>query len=93
MKPSLITALTDSKSLLVLLPKNPYFDQVAAATSLYLGLSSKYEVTMVSPVPMVVEYNRLVGVEKISTEIGNKNLVIKVSAATVERVFYETDGV
>lgn len=93
MKPSLLTALTDSKSVLILLPKNPYFDQVAAATSLFLGLGSKYDITMVSPVPMVVEYNRLVGVEKITTEIGNKNLVIKVSASNVERVLYDTDGV
>ncbi len=93
MKPSLLTALTDSKSVLVLLPKNPYFDQVAAATSLYLGLQSKYEITMVSPIPMVVDYNRLVAVDKITTEIGNKNLVIKVSASGVERVLYDTDGI
>jgi len=97
MKPNLLSLLENSKSVLLILPKNPYFEQVAAATALTLALKGRYDVFVHSPTPMVVEFNRLVGVDKVTTELGNKNLVITLKdtypASNVERVLYDTDGV
>lgn len=87
--------LDNSKSILIVLPKNPYFDQVAAGLGLYLGLKDKKDVSITSSTPMVVEFNRLVGVNKIAGEVGNKNLVIKFSnyqADSIERVSYDIEG-
>lgn len=84
-----------SNSILVLLQKNPSFDQVAAALSLYLSLEGKKEIIISCPTPMKVEYNRLVGVDKISEEVGNKNLVIRFSdypAENIEKVSYDVEN-
>ncbi len=94
MTPALTQALADSKSVVIMLPKNPYFDQVAAALSLYLGLKDK-NATIVCDTPMTVEFNRLIGVNKVTTAVGNKNLVVKFidyPLANVERVNYDIDG-
>lgn len=96
MKPTLASALENTKSVLILLPKNPYFDQVAAACGLFLAIKDKYETTMHSPTPMLVEFNRLVGVDRVSNELANKNVIIKLinyPASQIERVLYDTDGV
>lgn len=88
--------LDSARSVLILLPKRPYFDQVAAGLSLYLSLVGKRDVDIVCPNPMLVEFNRLVGVDMVKTESGNKNLVIKISgykADDIERVSSEVkDG-
>lgn len=76
MNNTILQALEPSKSILVLLPKTAYFDQVAAALSLYLTFGNFKETTIVSPTPMTVEMNRLIGVNKITDDIGSKNLVI-----------------
>lgn len=76
-------------SILVLLPANPSFDEVAAGLSLNLSLKGRKDVNISCFTPMLVEYNRLVGVNKVSNELGNKNLVIKFvgyNARDVERV-------
>lgn len=73
-----LTSLVDSAaSLLVLLPTKPYFDQVAAGLGLFLSLRDRKETQISSPSSMVVEFNRLVGVNKITSEPGNKNLTIR----------------
>lgn len=85
-----------SKSLLILLPTNPYFDQAAAGLSLYLVFKDAKQVTIASPSPMLVEHNRLIGVDKITSEIGgSENLTIKFSsyrADDVERVSYDIES-
>jgi hypothetical protein len=84
-----------SKSILILLPKDLYFDYVAAGLSVFLALKDQKDVSIYSPTPMIVEFNRLVGVDKVSTDLGNKNLVINFldyDAANVERVVYDVDG-
>jgi hypothetical protein len=56
---------------------------------LYLTYKDKKDVSVNCPSPMVVEFNRLVGVQNITTEIGNKNMVISFSgydAHAVERI-------
>ena len=85
----------ESKSILILVPTNPHFDHVAAALSLYLGLSGKKETAIVCPTPMLVEFNRLVGVDKVVQELGNKNLIIRFQNYPVndlEKISYEIEN-
>jgi hypothetical protein len=97
MNDSFKNLLKDVKSILILLPKDPYFDQVAASLALSLSLKQAGKGVVIScPSPMLVEFNRLVGVDKITSELGNKNLVISFadydSESAIERVSYDTEG-
>ncbi|MBU0776767.1 hypothetical protein KKH23_04055 [Patescibacteria group bacterium] len=77
------------------MPTKPFFDQVAAGLSLYLSLREKKDVSISCPSPMVVEFNRLVGVNKITQELGNKNLVVRLvdyPAENIERVSYDIES-
>ncbi|MCH7640615.1 hypothetical protein IID22_00230 [Patescibacteria group bacterium] len=94
MENSLKSIIDQSSSILILLPERPYFDQVAAGLGLYLALRDKKEVSITNPSPITVEFNRLVGVDKITQELGNKNLVIKFGgykASDIERVSYDIE--
>ena len=85
-----------ANSVLILLAKNPYLDQVAAGLSLYLALKEVHQnVQIASSSAMMVEHNRLVGVDKVTMEPGNKNLVVRFSgyhADNIERVSYDVEG-
>lgn len=84
-----------AKSILILLPQKPYFDQVAAALALYLSLRGEREVDISCSTPMMVEFSRLVGVDKITSELGNKNLTLRLKnydAENIEKVSYDIDG-
>ena len=95
MENSFKNLIEQAKSILVVLPLGATFDQVAAGLSLYLGLrENQKDVQVYSPTPMIVEFNRLVGVNKVSQEIGNKNLVIKFrdyKAMNIDRVSYDIE--
>src|SRR4030042_6185163 len=94
MENSFKNIIDQSRSILILLPLKPYFDQVAAGLSLYLALKEQKNVQIVSPSPITVEFNRLIGVNKISQDMGNKNLVIKFTdykANDIERVSYDIE--
>lgn len=91
---SFSSAIESGNSFLVLLPKKPFFDQVAAGLALFLSIRDKKETIICSPSPMVVEFNRLVGVNKITGELGSKNLTIRFSdynANNIERVSYDIE--
>lgn len=95
MENSFNSLLGESKSILVLLPERPKFDEVAAGLSLYLTLSESKSVSIASSSPMVVEFNRLVGVNKIEDKLGSKNLVIyfkDYNADNVEKVSADVEG-
>jgi hypothetical protein len=95
MNSSLSTALEGSSAILVALPKNPNLDSVAAGLALYLTLKDSKKVEVYCPEEMRVEFNRLVGVNKIKTEAGNKNLIIKFKdykATDIERVSYDIEN-
>jgi hypothetical protein len=95
MENSLITLIDSATSVLVVLPTKPYFDQVAAGLSLYLSIVGRKEVSIFSPSPMTVGFNRLIGVNKISAELGSKNLTIKFAgydAANIDKVSYDIDN-
>lgn len=95
MQDSFKSIIDQCKSVLILLPTKPYFDQVAAGLALYLAIRQDKEAAISSPSPMIVEFNRLVGVNKITQELGNKNLIIKFSdykASDIERVSYDIEN-
>ncbi len=87
--------ISSANSILILLSDKPSFDQVAAAVSLYLSLRGIKDAVVSSPKPMTVEFNRLVGVDKITQELGNKNLTISFKdypAENIERVSADVEG-
>jgi hypothetical protein len=95
MENSFRSLIDSAQSILILLPTKPYFDQAAAGLSLYLSLRTDKNAQIASGSPMTVEFNRLIGVNKISQELGNKNLVIRFSdyqANNIERVSYDIEN-
>ena len=90
--------LESSKSVAILTRENPTVDGVASALSLYLALSAAgKQVTVACASPMTVEFNRLVGVDKITTGLnGNsgRNLVISFpyEEGSIEKVSYNIDN-
>ncbi len=95
MQNSFKSVIDKSKSILILLPTKPFFDQVAAGLSLYLSLRAQKQVQVCCPSPMTVEFNRLVGVNRITMDLGNKNLVIRFTdykANDIERVSYDIEN-
>lgn len=87
--------IDEANSILILLAERPNFDEVAAGLGLYLSLRGEKSVDIVCPSEMIVSFNRLVGVNKISTEVGNKNLVIRFKnyqAKDIEKVSYDIVG-
>ena len=95
MENSLLTLIDSAASVLIVLPTKPYFDQVAAGLSLYLSVHDRKEASIFCPSPMTVGFNRLIGINKISTEIGSKNLTIKFAgydATNIDKVSYDIDN-
>ncbi len=96
MENSLKALVGGAKSILILLPENPDFDAVASATSLFLSLSQETgkEINVYCPSPMIVEFNRLIAVNKIKNEIGNKNLSLtfeNYNPQGIEKVSWDID--
>ena len=95
MDESFSTLVDSASSILILLPSKPYFDQVAAGLSLYLSLRDKKPTVISSPSPMIVSFNRLIGINKITSEVGNKNLTItfpNYDANNIEKVSYDVEN-
>src|SRR3989344_8277787 len=95
MEKSFKSVIDASRNILVLLPRDPNFDQVAAALSLYLAIEGKKDIAISCPSQMRVEFNRLVGGDKIGEEIGSKNMVVKFvgyPAEQIERVSYDIEN-
>ena len=88
-----------SQSILIVLPVDPVFDEVAAGLALYISLGqAKKEVSVTCPSLMLVEFNRLVGVNKITAEVGGtggKDMVIRFKdyqAENIDRVSYDIEN-
>jgi len=97
MEDSFKSLIASAKSILILLPEKPNFDQVASGLSLFLALGQEQgkEVNVFCSTQMVVEFNRLVGVNKIKNELGNKNLGISFSNYNpqgIEKVSWDIDN-
>jgi len=87
--------LESAHSISLLLPHDPDYDSVAAALALSLSLKSAGKtVTVVCPDSMTVQFNRLVGVESVSSSISaGRSLVISFPDQTehVDKVSYNLD--
>lgn len=95
MENSFLSLIDSASSILIVLPTKPYFDQVAAGLSLYLSIHEKKNVSIFCPSPMMVGFNRLIGVNKVSQELGKKNLTIKFinyEAANIDKVGYDIEN-
>lgn len=93
MENSFGSIISTAKSILLLLPSDPNLDTVAAGLSVSLSLPQ--ENTVSSPSEMLVEFNRLVGVQKVRKDLGNKNLTIKFTdykADNIEKVSYDIEN-
>lgn len=87
--------ISEAQKILLALPPRPDFDQVASALALYLSLqASGKTVFVVCPTPMTVEFNHLVGVDKISDKIEGSDLIVSFDypADQIERVSYNDDN-
>jgi hypothetical protein len=92
MENGLAQIIDSAASILVLLPANPNFDTASAGLSLYMSVMDKKSVTVSCPSPITVGLNRIIGVQKITSELGNKNLTIKFKgydANNIEKVSYD----
>lgn len=96
MENSFASLINSSGDILILLPNKPFIDQIAAGLSLYLSLTESGKSVFIScPAPMVAEYSRLTGVDKVSSGLGNKNLVINLvnyDANSVDKVSYDIEN-
>lgn len=87
--------LDSAGSILLAIPQNPSQDAVAAALALYLSLKSYNKtVAVLASTPPVVRDSRLVGLDKIGSQVGGKNLVLTINAPedAVEKVTSNTEG-
>lgn len=89
-------AIVKAENLVIAIPSNPTFDEVAGGSALYLSLESfGKKVNIFCPSPMLVEFNKLVGVDRVTKEVGDKNLTITLRdypAQNIERVAYNING-
>ncbi len=95
MQSSFKEAIEKYKSILILLPVDPVFDEVASSLALYLTLKKNKSVQVLSPTPMIVEFNYLVSVNEIVQELGNKNLVISFNdykANDIDKVTWDIEN-
>ncbi|MBI4067741.1 hypothetical protein HY407_05140 [Candidatus Gottesmanbacteria bacterium] len=96
-EPQVKQVLDGSREILIALPRNPNVDSVASGLSLYLALSaSGKRVNIVSPSPMLVEFNQLVGVDKIGNNLANggRNLIVSFpyQEGSIEKVSYNIEN-
>lgn len=94
-KQSVPTELKDANSVVILLPKSPSFSDVASALSLYLALQgAQKDVEIACPSDMLVEANRLVGVQDVKTKLSGRNLVISFDYVkdAIEKVSYNVEN-
>lgn len=94
MENSLKGVLDPANSILILLPTDPTFDTFAAGLSFFLALQGTKTTQIAASSPVTVEFNRLIGVNKVASELGNKNLVVSFydyKAEDIERVSYDIE--
>lgn len=88
--------LSSARSILVVLPTSPRLDVAAAGISFALSFQKTGKITsVVCATPMTVELSRLVGVEKVSDRLGDKNLLVRFNgydASGIDTVTYNVDN-
>lgn len=92
---ALKSRLAAAQSILLTLADKPSQDVVAAALALYLSIKqSGKSVSVIAASAPLVRDSHLVGLDKITTEIGGNNLVITLDVPenTIDKVTSNTDG-
>jgi len=95
MENSFSNLIDSASSILILIPRNPKLDEVASGLALYLALKESKHAAVSCTSPMTVEFNRLIGVNKVTAEVGSKNMVIRFinyRASDIERVSYDIEN-
>ncbi len=93
--PEVQDKLGNSQKVLIVLGQNPKYDAVASALSIYLSLQEiGKNASIVCPSPMTVEFNRLVGVDRISPKVKGTDLIVSFnySMDNVEKISYNDDN-
>lgn len=89
------TKLGTAQSVLLTIPEDPSQDVVAASLALYLSIKqSGKAVSIVSSTSPVVRDSHLVGLDKITTDVGGANLVITLDVPenAIDKVTSNTEG-
>jgi hypothetical protein len=90
--------VTAAKSIAIILPQNHTADNLAAGLALFLGLKQNLDqsikLNIVSSTEVKVAFQRLYGINKISSSLGSKNLVVTLGTdyENIEKVSYDNDG-
>src|SRR4030042_3820160 len=87
--------LQTAQNLVVILPENLTQDKVASALALYLSLKkTNKKVQIVSSQPITVAYSRLVGADRVQSQLGGNELVISFDYVKdeIEKVSYNFDN-
>ena len=93
--PKIKEQLDKAKEVLIVTHEKPSSDSVGSTLALYLGLVSLgKKVTVACPEPITVELSNFIGVQKIVSELGNKNFVISLDYVdgSIEKVSYNIEG-
>lgn len=89
------TKLGTVQTVLLTMPANPSQDAVASTLALYLSLkNSGKSVTVATSTLPIVRDSHLVGIDKITTEVGGNNLVITLDVPEnqIDKVTSNTEG-
>lgn len=87
--------LATAQTVLVVAPEKPNLDKVAAALALFLSLKKAGKnVVVACPDEMTVEFSPLVGVDKITQQLGGKDLIISFDYIedSIEKVSYNIEN-
>lgn len=88
-------ALATAQTVLVVAPQKPNLDKIAAALALFLSLKKAGKSVVVAcPDEMTVEFSPLVGVDKVTSQLGGKNLTISFDYVedSIEKVSYNIEN-
>ncbi len=87
--------ISNSGKILVALPSRASFDQVGSALSFFLSLQESGKTVFVTcPTPMTVEFNHLVGIDKITEKVHGTDLIVSFDYPSdqIEKVSYNDDS-
>jgi nanoRNase/pAp phosphatase (c-di-AMP/oligoRNAs hydrolase) len=88
--------LNNVTNVLIVTRPNPSFDAVSSMVSLALSFEKmQKKVTLFCPTPLTVEFGNLVGINRVQTQVGNKNLVVTLKGfakSGVDKVSYNVEG-
>ncbi len=87
--------IQQAKDILIVTHERPNADAIGSSLALYLGLKGiGKNVIIACPDPMIVEFSRFIGVNKIVQKIGKRNFVISLDyvEGSIEKVSYNIEG-